>query len=233
MDMKSPNGAKNQKKIQNKNNELIKIIRNTKVDTSYCYEKEKFLDEKIGYLAANCDQVLDFGKSSRHRFGLFKNKQIETADMNEFEGYPDYLCDICDVSTFPNKKYDAIICNAVIEHVYDPSSAVKNMHGALKEGGFCLSYAPFIFYYHAPSNLKFQDYFRFSRDGLAILFKDFNEVTLYSVRGRSSSGANFILPLWKSMVEKHFPIMGKVVDQVLGGKFDPLQVSGYFVWAVK
>ena len=36
-------------------------------------------------------------------------------------------------------------------------------------------------------DLKFQDYFRFSKDALAYLFKDFSEVELYPIRGRVSS----------------------------------------------
>ena len=223
---------KSEQAFFDKNEGLIEVIQRAKVDTSYCYDSQKIMDDKIAYLAENCQSVLDFGKSSRSHFELFKPGQVETADINQYEGYPDIICDICDASTLPQRKYDGIVCNAVIEHVYDPFAAVRNMYDLLEDGGICMCYAPFIFRYHAPGDLKFQDYFRFSRDGLALLFKDYSKVTLYSIRGRSSSALNYAVPGWKK-IEKRFGFMNKMVDSVFGGKESPLQVTGYVVWAEK
>lgn len=219
-------------KVQNKNKELIDIITRTVIDTSYCYDSEKLMDDKINYMVQNCESVLDFGKSSRHHYELFKTGQAQTADINQYDGYPDIICDICDESTLPPKQYDGIVCNSIIEHVYDPFSAVKNMHSMLKDGGVCMCFAPFIFRYHAPNDLSFQDYFRFSRDGMALLFKDYKEVKLYSLRGRSSAALVCAMPGWKK-IEKRFPFANKIIDSVLGGKAHPLQMTGYLVWATK
>jgi SAM-dependent methyltransferase len=221
-----------EQRVREKNRQLKDLIGLVKVDVSYAYETERLLDEKIGFMAARCANVLDFGKSSRHRFDCFRPGQAETADINRFEGYPEHVCDICDASTFPAKRYGGIVCNAIIEHVYDPGAAVKNMFAALSDNGVCLCYAPFLYRYHAPADLVYQDYFRFTRDGLAYLFRDFREVTLYPVRGRLSTAAKFGLPcLWKR-VEKAVPAMNRILDR-LGGFRDPLQTSGYVVWAVK
>lgn len=221
------------KTIDEKHEYLKNLIRRTKIDTSYAYDSPKLLDEKVGFLVKNCKSVLDFGQSSRSRYEWFKDGQAETADINQFEGYPDHFVDICNAGTFPQKTYDGIVCNAVIEHVYDPAQAVKNMYNVLEEGGHCLCYAPFIFRYHAPKDLLFQDYFRYSRDGLAYLFRDFSEVTLYSVRGRASTGIAFMFPSWKYYIEKKFPILNKWADRILGGYAAPLQTSGYIIWAKK
>ncbi len=221
-----------QQKVFDKNQSFIDVIQRVKIDTSYSYDSKKLMDDKIGYMAQNCKSVLDFGKSSRAHFDLFKNEQVETADINQYEGYPDILCDICDPSTLPEKKYDGIVCNAVIEHVYDPFAAVRNMYDLLEDDGICMCYAPFVFPYHAPPDLKFQDYFRFSRDGLALLFKDYSDVTLYSIRGRSSSALNYAIPGWKK-IEKRFGFINKTIDSVMGGKNNTLQVTGYVVWAKK
>lgn len=219
-----------EQKVLNKSKSLIEIIRRAKVDTTYCYNSQKLMDDKIGHMARNCGSVLDFGRSSRAHFGLFKPGQAQTADINQYDGYPDIICDICDASTLPARKYDGIVCNAVIEHVYDPFAAVRNMYDLLNDGGICMCYAPFVFSYHAPADLMFQDYFRFSRDGLALLFKDYKDVTLYSIRGRSSSALNYGVPGWKK-IERRAGFINRMVDSLFGGKEDPLQVTGYVVWA--
>ena len=73
----------------------------------------------------------------------------------------------------------------------------------LKKNGVIYGYVPYLFYYHAPSDLRFQDYFRFSKDALAYLFKDFSEVKLYPVRGRISSSLNNLFAgRWKKYIEK-------------------------------
>ena len=59
------------------------------------------------------------------------------------------------------------------------SKAIDNLKKMLKEQGTIFGYVPYLYKYHAPNNLKFQDYFRFSKDALAYLFKDFNEVELF------------------------------------------------------
>lgn len=220
-------------KIDQRHEELKSIIHATKIDASYAYDTQKLLDEKIKYMVENCKSVLDFGQSSRNRYQWFAQGQAETADINQFEGYPDRFVDICDSTTFPEKKYDGIICNAVIEHVYEPAIAVKNMYDALEDDGICLCYAPFIFRYHAPPDLMFQDYFRYTKDGLSYLFRDFSEVTLYPVLGRSSAGISFIFPWWKYKVEKRFPKLAKWIDRFLGGVADKNQTRGYLIWAKK
>ncbi len=211
----------------------IALINRVKVDLSRRYDTDKLYDEKIGYMAAHCASVLDFGKSSRERFSMFRPGQADTADINQYDGYPDYLCDICDAATFPKKTYDGIVCNSVIEHVYEPAVAVRNMHAALNPGGVVLCFAPFIYRYHAPKDLHFQDYFRFTRDGMAYMFRDFSDVTMYPVRGRTSGALNIGVTNWKPVIERRFPWVNRFVDKMTRQSHDALQCSGYVVWAVK
>lgn len=224
----------NKEKIIFERNEYMKkIVRDVKIDTSYCYNSNDLIRDKIEFLANNCVSVLDFGKSSRQHFSLFRAEQIKTADINQFDDYPDFICDICDETTFPEMKFDGVICNAVLEHVYDPFSAVANIHKAMKEGAYLLAYVPYLYRYHAPDDLVYQDYYRYSRDALAYLFRDFSSLTLYSVRGRSSTAMNNMIPKWKNSVESRFPKVNLWVDKIFGGAYDPLQTSGYNIWAIK
>jgi len=219
------------------NSDLIDTIKRTKVDTSYLYDFNRLLDEKIGFLAQNCDRVLDFGKSSRERFDTFREQQIITSDINQFDDYPDVVDDVCNIQNLPWESFDGIICMAILEHVYAPHKACENIYRLLKPGGHVLVYTPFFFRYHAPRDLVFQDYFRFSRDALAYLFRGFSDVTIYPMRGRYSTIFN-MFGSWKARVEKGLgQRVNRAVDRVLGivfgDKEQVLQASGYSLWAKK
>lgn len=219
------------------NDKMIAIIQRTKIDPSYTYRSEALLEEKTRFLAAHCQAVLDVGKSSRERFALFKQGQVVTLDINQFEDYPDIVDDLCDIQKVAPESFDGIVCCAVLEHVYDPITAAANLHKMLKPGGFCLAYVPFLYRYHGRKNLIVQDYFRYTRDGIAYLFRHFPDVTLYPIRGRYSTMLNLI-GAWKSKVEMS---QGAGLDQwvdrigswIHKPKVPELQASGYIIWAIK
>lgn len=217
-------------RVNEMNDRLIKMISRVKINTDYAYDRDLLLAEKSPYLIENCPSILDFAHSSRKWPGKYKEGQVETADIN---GNPDHFIDICDATTFPDKKFDAIICGAILEHVYDPHQAVKNMYDALKPGGICFAYTPFFYRYHAPKDLSFQDYYRFTKDGLAYMFRDFSDVTLYSARGHASSTAFVYYSGWKYKLEKRLPKLSVWTDKIFGGYKHPTNVTGYDIWAVK
>ena len=73
----------------------------------------------------------------------------------------------------------------------------------LKNNGIIYGYVPYLYHYHAPDDLLFQDYFRFSKDALAYLFKYFKYVEIYPIRGRVSSSFNIMFAgRWKKYIEK-------------------------------
>lgn len=116
-------------------------------------------------------RILDVGASMRDRLGALEGR-VETLDLNDFGDYPDILGDVC--SPFPEDmhgRYDAVIALAILEHVYDPPAAVANFGRALRPGGRLFLYVPWLWRYHGPKNLLFQDYQRLSRDGMAYLLR--------------------------------------------------------------
>ena len=216
-----------------KNKWLISLIQRVNYDPSFQYQLDNLLEEKIKFLSQNCSAVVDFGKSSREKFKYFQKGQIKTVDINKFNDYPDIIDDICELKSIQSDSVDGVICNAVLEHVYDPQAAVSNIFKILKVGGYCLIYVPFLYRYHAPLDLKFQDYFRFTKDGIAYLFRNFSEITLYPVRGKFSTMLN-LMACWKKKVEKLFgDKINIIIDAILGGKKETDQVSGYVVWLKK
>ena len=185
------------------NNQIIKKIKNTKIDLFYLKNKSDFRDKILENINAD-DSILDIGKGMREKYIQIKSKNIETLDVNEFDDYPNIIFDLCDnLDASLKNKYNKIICLAVLEHVYNPFKAVENLKGMLTEKGSIYGYVPFLYHYHAPESLKFQDYFRFSKDALIYLFKDFSEITLFPIRGRLSTPLNILFAgRWKKYIEK-------------------------------
>ena len=64
------------------------------------------------------------------------------------------------------KLTDSIISIDVLEHVPNPDKFIAEMYRVLKPGGNIILSTPFFFYLHEEPN----DYFRFSKYGLEILF---------------------------------------------------------------
>lgn len=69
--------------------------------------------------------------------------------------------DICNMINPIIKKYDLIICQATLEHVYNPFQAMYNMSDSLENNGIMIihTHPPGFQYHRFPS-----DYFRFMKD---------------------------------------------------------------------
>lgn len=80
---------------------------------------------------------------SRLREAEQKVKELYPSEVSKFkfvEGNADERL------PFPDNYFDAIICVAVIEHVYDIFSLVKEAHRVLKPGGYVIAEVPNIAY---------------------------------------------------------------------------------------
>lgn len=213
------------------NGKLQQITRRARVDLRYLHDNRT--RAHIVEATQGCDRILDIGASMRDHGSALAGR-AETLDLNDFGDYPDILGDVC--SPFPDwmhQRYDAVIALAIIEHVYDPPAAIANIHNALKPGGQVFLYVPWMWRYHAPKSLMFQDYQRLSRDGMAYLLRDFDEVTLYPLRGKYSAIAN-MMKFWKSRVEKRFgERLNRLLDARASDWRNTIQSSGFFAEARK
>tara|TARA_B100000989_G_scaffold284313_1_gene251009 strand:+ start:378 stop:1052 length:675 start_codon:yes stop_codon:yes gene_type:complete len=187
---------------KNTNEDLISIINRTKINYFYIKNKKDFRDQILQEINSN-DNVLDIGKAMRDRHDKINCNTIETLDVNDYGDYPNIISDICSNISGLENKYDKIICIAILEHVYNPFKAVENLKKMLRDNGKIYGMVPYLYHYHAPKDLKFQDYFRFSKDALAYLFKDYSSVELYPIRGRISTSFNMMFAgRWKKYMEK-------------------------------
>ena len=217
---------------QKLNQLLIEKIKNTKINLEYIKKKKDFRDLILETINHN-DEVLDIGKTMGEKFELINCKTLDTLDMNDFGDYPNIIFDLCtDLDPELEEKYDKIICMAILEHVYNPFKAVENLKKILKSNGKIYGYAPYLYHYHAHKNLKFQDYFRFSKDALVYLFKDFNNLELFPYRGRYSHAFNIMFPgRWKNFIEK--TSINMLLDKFASDEKNLKQCSGFYFIAKK
>lgn len=96
---------------------------------------------------------------------------------------------------FRDKSIDIIINVAVLEHVKNPESVVKEIHRVLKTGGQMYSYIPFIQPFHASP----YDYNRVTIEGIKYLFKDF-EIIETSITAGPMSAFLWIFQEWIAIV---------------------------------
>ncbi len=198
-----------------------------------------FFEEKIRKIFTDKKSVLDIGgglrvlreKNNRYdRSREWIRPYLENVDYKIMDPVPDYHPDVVgDIHALPfgDNSQEAIICIAVLEHVENPIKAMQEIYRVLKPGGYCFISVPFLFYYHAEKGY-YKDYWRFTKDAVEILAKDFSHKEINAVRGATETWFK-ISPLGRFII---FNIIARIVDR-LSGRDKSKQVSGYNVFLVK
>ncbi|MBU2472950.1 class I SAM-dependent methyltransferase [Patescibacteria group bacterium] len=187
----------------------------------------KFFEEKIREIAKE-KNVLDIGGGFRFQKGLdkykdlFNNVNYKTLDIKS-KYHPDIIGDIHSLS-MKDESIDAIICKAVLEHVYDPQKAINEMYRVLKKQGKCLVYVPFLYPYHGEKD-GYKDYYRYTKDGIEYLFRKFSSIEICPVRGNLETVIN-LTPL------RSLNILNSLI-RILDRFFSGQQSSGYNVFLIK
>jgi SAM-dependent methyltransferase len=132
---------------------------------------DKFRLDTLCLIADKCDKIIDFGGTVRGLSTHLSFRSYTMADVNK-QYSPDVVVDICNMNNVADGEYDGVICCSILEHVYNPFDAAKELYRILSKGGYLFVYVPFIFPYHAPSDGAFKDYWRFSKDGIKELFEN-------------------------------------------------------------
>lgn len=206
-------------------------LRIEKIQNVLKYNNDKFaLDENFLVKILSKDMsVLDIGKSLRNKVDFVNNrvKKLDTLDINVYEDYPDIQMDLCEKAIIPAYlKYDLIFCFSLLEHCYNPFVAANNLCDFLKPQSKIIGSVPFLFPYHCPKNLEYQDYFRFTRESLIALFPNAKNISVYSHRGRVGAGLNIISQKYKDIVEKRIPLITSKINDI-DRKRKPEHSSGF------
>lgn len=82
---------------------------------------------------------------------------------------------VCDAHSIPfaDGSFDAVICQAVLEHVIDPFGVVEEIHRVLRPEGYVYAETPFMQQVHGGA----YDFHRFTHLGHVRLFRRFDEVS--------------------------------------------------------
>ena len=198
---------------------------------------DKFAKEKLKKIFIEKKTIIDIGGGLRvdcernNRFSRENSwleeyvKKVDYKILDKVEEYnPDIVGDIHSMP-FRDGSVDAIICIAVLEHVEKPNQAMKEIYRVLKPGGYCFIYAPFLYYYH-PMPGYYQDFYRFTYDGIKYLTREFKSVEIKNVRGALATVMN-LLPIF-SKKTRAFNFIDKILN-----KQKSRQTSGYNVFCVK
>lgn len=99
------------------------------------------------------------------RVDLYKGLDIDNPGTRE-RGHADYFYD---GTTFPveTASYDSVLCNQVLEHVFNPNEFLAEINRVLRPGGHLLLTIPFVWDEHEQP----YDYARYSSFGLAALLE--------------------------------------------------------------
>lgn len=74
---------------------------------------------------------------------------------------------------------DAVVIQAVLEHVLDPRQVVREIHRVLRDGGIVYAETPFLQQVHAGP----YDFYRYTSSGHRVLFRSFEEIAAGPVAG--------------------------------------------------
>ena len=111
---------------------------------------------------------------------------VVSLDIDARRG-PDVVGDLC-THDFGGRRFDAVVMSEVLEHVHTPQDALRNVRGALREGGRLILTVPFLF----PLHNRPRDYYRFTRYGLEFLLGDFRNVEVHE-RNSWAEAVNVLL----------------------------------------
>jgi SAM-dependent methyltransferase/uncharacterized protein YbaR (Trm112 family) len=107
----------------------------------------------------------------RHMEQLGKSVLSHCVNLEVAGGpFVDLVADGHDIP-FPDNYFDAIICQAVLEHTRDTQRVVSEMHRVLKPDGILYVEVPFLYPVHMHSDFR-----RFTLMGIQELFSDFDSL---------------------------------------------------------
>ena len=161
-----------QKFVDNVNSQNNKIILDVGCGD---HEKENFFDTSNGNIYIGIDILGD------------NNPNIQSS---------------ADALPIGDSQIDFIICDSVLEHVYDPNKVVNEIFRVLKPGGSGYFVVPFSYKNHgAPF-----DFYRYTKSGLHTLLRNYSNIYIYPFGGTVHAFGHMV-----ESVYPHLPLgIGKV-----------------------
>lgn len=154
-------------------------------------------EDRLRQLTKTANAILDIGTSQRFAKELrpyeswFDGRTYIAAGFNPSNEFGPYNCDVnqdIESMTFSDESFDGLICLEVLEHVRNPFKAVSEIRRVLRTGALLLLTVPFLTQYHGKGGAshkhsEYPDFWRFTHQGLELLFSDFNNVEVIPLDG--------------------------------------------------
>jgi SAM-dependent methyltransferase len=131
--------------------------------------------------------------------------------------------------------FDTALCTAVLEHLEEPSIAIKETHRVLKPGGYAIYTVPLFWHLHEEP----RDFYRYTKYGLKYLFEKngFEIVELNPMSGFwVTFGQELVYYLWRFRVGGKLnplwwiiPLIGAVI-QGISYLLDKIDHPAGFTW---
>jgi SAM-dependent methyltransferase len=116
--------------------------------------------------------VVGAGSGGEGSEELLSDPRVDSVEVDVALGArTDVVCDAHDLP-FASGAFDAVVCQAVLEHVLDPARVVAEIHRVLAPGGLVYSEVPFMQQVHGGA----YDVTRFSLVGHRRLYRFFDEI---------------------------------------------------------
>lgn len=130
--------------------------------------EDELLRDKAGAMVL----VLGGGEVGKGMRGLFSNPNLKFIESDVYWGPRINLMLDAHSAPFADDSIDAVIIQAVLEHVIDPYNCVEEIHRILKKNGIVYSETPFMQQVHMGK----YDFTRFTHLGHRRLFRKFDEI---------------------------------------------------------
>ena len=117
------------------------------------------------------------------------NDKVINIDFYPFDNV-DIVADISHLP-FSDNSVDVVINEFVLEHVKNPQKIIKEIYRVLKPNGLLYLAVPFVASFHSSPN----DYYRWSKQGLRELLKDFKEKEI-GIRCGPTSAMLYVINEW-------------------------------------
>ena len=134
-------------------------------------KSDKILQEFLSEDIPSNSRILDVGCGSASYWNLRSDLNWVGVDINP-ESKATFVIESNKAYPFENEVFDAIILSFSIEHIANLDLLIKELTRVLKQGGIVVIRCPFLYPLHDTPD----DYWRFSLEGLAILFSNFKMV---------------------------------------------------------
>jgi ubiquinone/menaquinone biosynthesis C-methylase UbiE len=193
--------------IKRRNPNILKVFYSIVYGASS--ETKKNIDILIDYLKIKeSSKILIIGGGTEGH-SIDKLLENNKSSITSIDIYPsdktDYICD-AHFLPFKNKIFDAVIIQAVLEHVLSPPDVVSEIHRVLKEDGIVYAETSFLQHVHE----KEYDFTRYTPNGHRYLFKSFKAISFGTIRGPITVLAWTIRNLFESIFRSIY--IGKIIS---------------------